>query len=101
VTRAVVELVLAVAGAVGCAVSWIASRSSVVIPPVDEGEPATTSVVYYPPLLLLALVLATVAGVLLVVGVARLLRERARLLVDTPGNDQSPRTLAPGERDAQ
>ena len=42
------------------------------------GEPRTTSVVYYPPLLVVMLVLATVAGVLAVVGVARLRRAAGR-----------------------
>jgi hypothetical protein len=41
---------------------------------VLEGEPQTASVVYSPPLLVLALVLATVAGVLVVLAVARLRR---------------------------
>ena len=70
--RATVELVLAVVAAVGCVLSWLAASSTVVVAPVLEGEPQTTSVVYSPPLLALSLVLATVAGVLAVVGIARL-----------------------------
>ena len=50
----------------------IAARSTVVVAPVLDGEPMTTSVVYSPPLLVLSLFLATVAGVLAVLGVARL-----------------------------
>jgi hypothetical protein len=70
--RARVELVLAVVAAVGCVLSWLAARSTVVVAPVLDGEPSTTSLVYSPPLLVLATFLATVAGVLVVIGVARL-----------------------------
>ncbi|MGE2727455.1 hypothetical protein [Mycolicibacterium pulveris] len=70
--RAVVELVLAVAAAIGCVLSWLAASSTVTVAPVLEGEPATTSVVYSAPLLGLSLLLATVAGVLAVLGIARL-----------------------------
>jgi hypothetical protein len=69
--RAVFELVLAVAAAVGCVASWVRAQSTVVIPPIADGEPSTTSVEYYAPLLFLAFVLGTLAGVLAVVGVAR------------------------------
>jgi hypothetical protein len=72
--RARIELVLAVVAAVGCVLSWLAARSTVDVAPVLEGEPMTTSVVYSPPLLVLSLLLATVAGVLVVLGVARLRR---------------------------
>jgi hypothetical protein len=64
-------LLLAVAAAVGCVLSWQHAQSTVAIPPVADGEPSTTSVVYYPPLLAAAFVLGTLAGVLLVVGVGR------------------------------
>jgi len=46
----------------------------VVVAPVLDGEPKTTSEVYSPPLLVLSLFLATVAGVLAVVAIARLRR---------------------------
>jgi hypothetical protein len=72
--RARVELVLAVVAAAGCVLSWSAASSTVVVAPVLEGEPQTASVVYSPPLLVLALFLATVAGVLVVLAVARLRR---------------------------
>ncbi|MCH9729436.1 MAG: hypothetical protein K0U84_07135 [Actinomycetia bacterium] len=72
--RAVVELVLAGCVAAGCVLSWLAAGSQVVVAPVLEGEPPTTSTVYSPPLLILALLLATVAGVLAVMGVSRLCR---------------------------
>lgn len=75
--RAAAELLLAVCAAVGCVLSWLAARSEVVVAPVIEGEPATTSLEYYPPLLTLSLLLATVAGVLLVLGVSRLRRASA------------------------
>ncbi len=72
--RARIELVVAVLAAVGCVLSWLAASSTVAVAPVLEGEPQTTSVVYSPPLLVLSLFLATVAGVLVVVGIARLRR---------------------------
>jgi hypothetical protein len=72
--RATIELVLAVVAAAGCVLSWLAARSTVVVAPVLDGEPMTTSVVYSPPLLVLSVLLATVAGVLAVLGIARLRR---------------------------
>jgi hypothetical protein len=72
--RAFIELALACAAALGCAASWSAVRSTVADAPVASGQPVTTSVVYDPQLLLLALLLATAAGILAVVGVARLRR---------------------------
>ncbi len=72
--RARVELVLAVVAAVGCVLSWLSAGSTVMVAPVVDGEPKTTSVVYSPPLLVLSLFLATIAGVLVVVAIARLRR---------------------------
>ena len=72
--RAILELVLAVTAAVGCVVSWLESRSTVVVAPIASGEPTTTSVAFYAPLLVLSLILATVAGILAVVGLSRLRR---------------------------
>jgi hypothetical protein len=72
--RAFIELALACAAALGCAASWSAVRSTVPVAPVADGQPVTTSVVYDPRLLLLTLLLATAAGILAVVGVARLRR---------------------------
>jgi len=69
--RARVELVLAVVAAAGCVLSWLAARSTVVVAPVLDGEPMTTSVVYSAPLLVLSVLLATVAGVLAVLGITR------------------------------
>ncbi len=74
--RAVIELLLALVAAVGCVLSWLASISTVDVPPIMDNEPWTTSLVYSPPLLALSLLLATVAGVLAVLGVARLRRRR-------------------------
>ena len=74
--RAWIELLLAAVAAVGCVLSWLAASSTVVVAPVLEGEPQTTSVVYSPPLLGLSLFLATVAGVLVVLGIAGLRRGR-------------------------
>ena len=76
--RAFVELVLACAAVVGCAFSWSAVRSIVSVAPVIKGHPPTTAVVYDPALLLLTLLLATAAGMLAVVGVARLRRAARR-----------------------
>lgn len=75
---AVIELLLALAAAIGGVLSWLAAATTVEVPPIIEGEPLTTSLVYSPPLLTLSLVLATVAGVLAVLGVARLRRTRGR-----------------------
>lgn len=71
---AVLGLLVAAGCAVGGVLAWLAASSSVVVPPVLEGEPRTTSVEYNAPLVGLALVLATVAGVLVVLAVARLRR---------------------------
>ncbi len=49
------------------------------VAPIADGQPSTTSLVYDPQLLLLTLVLVTIAGVLAVVGLARLRRVRSRL----------------------
>lgn len=78
VVRACVELTLAGAAVVGCAVSWLHVRYLVLVAPVLDGEPATTSVAHHPRTLLLALLLATAAGVLAVTGTARLRRARRR-----------------------
>ena len=72
---AVAELLLAGCAAVGAVLSWLAAGSEVVVAPVLEGEPATMSTVYDAPLLTLALLLATAAGVLVVLGVSRLRRK--------------------------
>jgi ABC-type spermidine/putrescine transport system permease subunit II len=69
--RAIIELLVAVAAAIGCVLSWLAARSTVDIAPLLEGEPMTTSVAYSAPLLVLSLLLATVAGVLAVLAIAR------------------------------
>jgi hypothetical protein len=78
IIRAIAELILAGAAAVGCAVSWLNVRYLVLVAPVIDGEPATASVTYHPRMLLLVLLLATAAGVLAVVGAARLRGARRR-----------------------
>ena len=70
--RATVELVLAVVAAAGAAWSWFGARSIVTVAPILPDEPQTTSVALSPPMLVLMLLLATVAGVLAVDGIARL-----------------------------
>jgi hypothetical protein len=47
------------------------------VAPILDGQPPTTSLVYDPQLLLLAMLLAMIAGVLAVVGTARLWRARS------------------------
>lgn len=74
--RALAELVLACAALVGAGVSWSHASRTVRVAPVADGQPFATSLVYDPQLLLLTLVLVTTAGVLAVVGAARLRRER-------------------------
>jgi hypothetical protein len=76
VRTAAVELILAVAAAAGCVVAWISARSAVSVPPILEGEPWTTQTIYSAPSVALSLLLATVAGVLAVLGVSRLRRVR-------------------------
>ena len=72
--RAVIELLLACAAAVGCAASWSAVRATILVAPVVKDQPATTSVVYDPSMLLVTLILAAAAGMLAVIGAARLRR---------------------------
>jgi len=72
--RATIELVLAAVALIGSVVSWLAADSTADVAPVIAGEPAKTSTVYDPSLVTLALLLVTIAGVLLVVGMARLRR---------------------------
>ena len=62
--RARLQLVLAVVAAAACGWSWVSARSSALVAPVADGQPATTSILYDPALISLALVLAAVAGVL-------------------------------------
>lgn len=75
--RALVELAVAVAALAGSGINWTRSHHTVAVAPIAEGQPFTTSVVYDPQLLLLTLVLLTSAGVLVVVGAARLRRARS------------------------
>jgi hypothetical protein len=70
--RAAAELVVAVVAAVGCVYCWLAARTTEMAPPVLPTEPSQVSTAYYPPLIALSLLLATVAGVFAVVGIARL-----------------------------
>ena len=72
--RATIELVLAAVALIGCVLSWLAADSTADVAPVISGEPSKTSTVYDPSLITLSLLLATIAGVLLVLGVARLRR---------------------------
>lgn len=82
-SRAVGELGLAGIAVLGCVFAWSEVRSTVAVAPVADGEPVTTSVAYDPQFLLLTLLSATVAGVLAVVGGARL-RRSVTHLTNTP-----------------
>ncbi|MGW0161959.1 hypothetical protein ACWDUN_21875 [Mycobacterium sp. NPDC003323] len=73
---AVIQLAVAVVALIGSVLSWLAARSTEQLPPVLDGEPSMTTVIYYPPLIVLALALVTVAGVLAVLGIARLRASR-------------------------
>jgi NO-binding membrane sensor protein with MHYT domain len=74
--RALLELSLALAALAGAGVSWSHARHTVGVAPIADGQPSTTSLVYDPPQLLLTMLLAMLAGILLVVGAARLRRSR-------------------------
>ena len=77
------QLAVATLALIGAVLSWLQVRSIVDVAPIADGQPATTSVAYSPPLMMLTMLLATVAGVLIVLGVAGLIRgRRAR----TPGS---------------
>jgi hypothetical protein len=73
-SRATIELVLAAVAAVGCVISWLAARSVEMAAPVIATEPSMPTVTYDPSLIVLAVTLATIAGVLGVLGGARLRR---------------------------
>ena len=72
--RATVELVLAAVAVLGAVWSYFGAQTTVTVAPILDGEPQTTSVAFSAPMLVLMLILATVAGVLAVDGVARLRR---------------------------
>lgn len=74
--RAPLELALAAVALVGCGLSWASASQIRSVGPIADGQPSTTSLVYDPQLLLLTMVLATVAGLFAVVGVARLRRAK-------------------------
>lgn len=75
--RALAELVLAGAALAGGGLSWSSARRTVGVAPIADGQPYTASLVYDPQLLLLTLLLVATAGVLAVIGLARLRRERS------------------------
>ena len=76
VNRHVVQLVVAVLAGVAAALLWPSISTPVDVAPVTEGQPATVSIVYHAPVLLLVWLLATTAGVLVVLGVAGVRRRR-------------------------
>ena len=74
--RGLLELGLAFAALAGAGISWLHARHTVGVAPIADGQPSTTSLVFDPQQLLLTMLLAMLAGVLLVVGAARLRRSR-------------------------
>lgn len=74
--RAWIQLVLACAALAGAGICWLHARHAVSVAPIADGQPSTTSLVYSPQVLLLTMVLVTAAGVLAVLGAARLVRAR-------------------------
>jgi hypothetical protein len=74
--RALLELALALAALAGAGATWSHARHTVGVAPIADGQPSTTSLVYDPQQLLLTMMLVTLAGILLVVGTARLRRSR-------------------------
>lgn len=70
------QLVVAVLAGVAAALLWPSISTPVDVAPVTEGQPATVSIVYHAPVLLLVWLLATTAGVLVVLGVAGVRRRR-------------------------
>lgn len=74
--RALAELLVAGLALVGVGVSWLHARHIVSVAPITDGQPSTTALVYDPQLLLLAMLSAMIAGVLAVLGIARLWRVR-------------------------
>jgi hypothetical protein len=87
--RHVVQLVLAALALAGAVVTGLAARSVVVVAPVTDGQPSTTSATFDPPLMLLTWLLITAFGVLAVLGVAGLVRaQRTRAAeLRTPASD--------------
>ena len=88
--RAYIELVVAALAAAGGVLCWLGARSTVDVAPIATGEPPMTSVAYYAPLLVLALLLATIAGVLVVLAVAQLRRGRANTVAPAEPADIAP-----------
>ena len=82
-TRHALQLVMAVAALAGAALCWAQVKSLVDVAPVTDGQPTTVSAVYDPPMLILTLVLVTLSGVLVVLGVAGLRRKVPDPALDT------------------
>jgi hypothetical protein len=78
-------VVLAVAAAIASALIWTHSHRPVTVEPVADGQPSTISTMYDPQLLMLTLLLASVAGILAIVGVARI--RRSQHVVQIPAAD--------------
>lgn len=74
--RHTVQLVMGAVAIAAAVLCWLQVTSLVDVPPVTEGQPATVSVIYDPPLMMLSWLLATVGGVLAVLGAAGLRRDR-------------------------
>lgn len=80
-----IQLLLAALATAGAVASWWQVRAVVDLAPIAAGQPATTSITYHPPMMFLTLVLATVAGIFVVLGVAGLCRIRSRVRTGRDG----------------
>ncbi|APE16841.1 hypothetical protein [Mycolicibacterium pallens] len=85
--RHLIQLIVAALAVAGAVVTGLAARSVVVVAPIADGQPSTTSAAFDPPLMLLTWLLITAAGVLAVLGVAGLVRARRARAVRTPASD--------------
>ena len=85
--RHLIQLIVAALAVAGAVVTGLAARSVVVVAPIADGQPSTTSASFDPPLMLLTWLLITAAGVLAVLGVAGLVRARRAHAVRTPASD--------------
>ncbi|KAA0110717.1 hypothetical protein [Mycolicibacterium sp. P1-5] len=91
--RHIIQLIVAALAVAGAVVTGLAARSVVVVAPIADGQPSTTSAAFDPPLMLLTWLLITGAGVLAVLGVAGLVRNKRARPVRSPASD--PPVLEP------
>ena len=73
--RAIAEVGVAILAALGAVACWLAAGTAVATTPVLPTEPSMVTTAYSPSMIALAFLLAILAGVLAVLGVARLRRK--------------------------